>query len=627
MNASRISAPFWNAAFLAAVLLASSLTVYGQATDREIRYRLAKGLEQSGEWEKATSLYEDLMKADPQNYMYFDGLRQCYLNLKEYDKAIDLIRRRLIFQPEDPSLLSQLASTYYLMGEQGSADSLWSQVIDRNRTNTGVYRLVASQMIDYRLYEQAIAVYQEGRAATSNTTLFADELASLYSALLQFEAATREYVGILRARPQQLSYVESRLGQLTTRQDGLPAALSVVREEITRTPDFSPLHALLAWLDMEDRDYASALEEYRIVDRLNKANGTEIFNFGQRAAKDGAYQAAALAFRDVLESPQARNLTPYALFGYARALEEVSSDTTLPVSDQEISVAAPWPVSESRPAPAAVVALYRRVAEQYPRSEIAAQAWERIGSIEQKRLHDLDAALAAYNEVRSIPVARSLAVEASFAIGDLQVSRNDLAQARNEFAQLSRSADQAIRDRARLRLAELDYYEARFDTALAVFSDLTKNVNSDLANDALQYSYFLQENKESNPRALAAFARADLLMRQDRSAEALAAFQSIRRQFPAALLTDDAMMRIGRLFLQLAYPDSALRVYRFVADSLSESLFRDRAQLRIGEIYERVLRSKPLAIEAYEKLLTLYPHSLYVDEVRKRIRLLRGDLL
>jgi outer membrane protein assembly factor BamD (BamD/ComL family) len=39
------------------------------------------------------------------------------------------------------------------------------------------------------------------------------------------------------------------------------------------------------------------------------------------------------------------------------------------------------------------------------------------------------------------------------------------------------------------------------------------------------------------------------------------------------------------------------------------------------------LKDKEKAIHAYEELLTLYPNSLLIEQARKRIRELRGDVL
>jgi outer membrane protein assembly factor BamD (BamD/ComL family) len=47
--------------------------------------------------------------------------------------------------------------------------------------------------------------------------------------------------------------------------------------------------------------------------------------------------------------------------------------------------------------------------------------------------------------------------------------------------------------------------------------------------------------------------------------------------------------------------------------------------MRIAETFQRILKDKDRAIAAYEQILSKFPNSLYVEQARKRIRLLRGD--
>lgn len=151
------------------------------------------------------------------------------------------------------------------------------------------------------------------------------------------------------------------------------------------------------------------------------------------------------------------------------------------------------------------------------------------------------------------------------------------------------------------------------------------NLANDLANDALQLLYFIQKNKPSGQEALADFARADLLVRQRKYSEALALFESVTKRFATTPLLDDGMMRIGDLHLLLNQTALALAVFGWIINDRPTSILRDRAQMRIGEVYEGKLKDKKKAIEAYEAVLANYPTSLFVEEARKRIRVLRGD--
>jgi len=93
------------------------------------------------------------------------------------------------------------------------------------------------------------------------------------------------------------------------------------------------------------------------------------------------------------------------------------------------------------------------------------------------------------------------------------------------------------------------------------------------------------------------------------------------------LLVDDAVLRIGELSLKLKQVNEALEAFRKVAQDMPTSIYRDFAQFRIAEIYETVLVDRHKAIETYELVLSKYPNSLYAQEARKRVRLLRGDTL
>ena len=611
--------------------LALAVPVFSQQIDLAAKLRLAQSFEQAGEWERAAALYESMLESNPDGFVVLDGLRRSYTEMKEYDKAINLVRQQLRTNPLDENLLSVLGGLYDLAGRIQAADSVWHVVLKKDPQNANLYRLVAAQLIDHREYERAIQIYLEGRDATKNQVLFLEELASLYGALHQYESAASEYIKLVRSNPQQLTYVEARLSSFTGREEARRAALVVVQKEAQQTPEQVSILSLLAWLYMDGKEFDAALEQYRNIDRLMKANGHEILQFAQRATQERAYAVSARAFREVVEKSSQRDILPTARLGYARALEELSAenDTIAQVSGDP---AASTPttsenvrVFESQPTFQGVLALYEGLARDYPNTDIAMQSFFRIGTIRFNRFFDLNGATVAFDIVRKLPHNANLLYEATMSLGEIQVARNDLAQAHREYGQLLKIALQQYRDRVLYRIAELDYFEAGFDTAASSLQRISVNLANDLANDALQLLYFIQENKAAGQEALAEFARADLLVRQRKYSEALARFESVAARFAATPLLDDAMMKIGELHLLLNRTDSALVVFRRIINDVPTSILRDRAQMRIAEVYEGRLKDTKKAIEAYEAVLANYPASLFVEEARKRIRILRGD--
>jgi tetratricopeptide (TPR) repeat protein len=627
-KSSSLTLTLWCALLLFAGVGAQSSNA--QQTELATKLRLAQSFEQAGEWSRAAAIYESLLAENPPGFVLVDGLRRAYIELKQYDKAIDLIRRQLRTTPGDENMMTVLGGLYDLSGDQKGADSLWHLVIMKDAKNAGLYRMVAAQLIDHRQYDRAIQIYLDGRAGTKNDNLFVEELASLYAALHQYENATREFIKILETNPQQASYVQSRLASFTIRPEGWQAALGVVNEAVRRKPEVVSTHSVLAWLLIEGKQHDKALEQYRIIDRLTKANGVELFAFAQRAAQERAYQTAQNAFQEVIQLNNTANIVSYARLGFARAAEALSAESDSVALQSGVRVESPVITSggaaESMPAFQGALGLYEAILTDFPNSDVGMQALFRIGMIRFERFFDLDGATRAFDKVRSMPFNPPLQQEAMLRLAEVETAKNDMRRAYQEYEELLRITSEQNRDKVLFRLAELNYFEGKFDSASAMLKRLGSTLRSDEANDALQLLYFIEENKPSG-RALVEFARAGLLVRQRKYSEAVSRLQALTASMPSVSLVDDATLRIAELHLLLNRTEEALSVFRRIAVDMPGSVLRDRAQMRIAEVYENRLKDKAKALEAYEKVLEQFPTSLFAEEARKRIRLLRGDAL
>lgn len=601
-----------------------------QETDASLNLRLAQSFEQSGDWERAIALYEGLYRSEPDNYVYFDGLRRGYTQLRAYDKAISLVEHRLNMQPTDIGLRASLGGLYYESGSEQKADSLWNHLIETNPKNPGMYRIVASQMMDHRLFEQAVYIYRAGRTATHNENAFTDELASLYTLLQQYTDASSEFIKLLKTSPQQLPFIENRIASFTIRKEGLQAATDIVGEEAKKEPENITLRKLFAWVAMEGRDYQTALEQYHAIDRLAKSNGAELLDFARRASQERYFRIATQAFQDIIEISQNPTIVSLARFGYARSMEDLSTeaDSAIAKNPPEVTVTGDIPpvrVSETEKSFQGILRLYDAMIKDYSGSDLAAESLYRIGMIRKNRFFDLNGALDAFRQVKQSARSAELKCNASQRIAEVFVLQNNLVSARDEYQFLQRATLPVYQQQAQFRTAELDYFEGKFDSSLAELKPFITNLGSDLSNDALLLQYFITENNTSNPAALAEYAKADLLMRQQKYAEALSQFEEVVRRNPTSLLVDDATLKTGELHLLLNQVNEALTAFQHIVNDMPESILRDHAQMRIAEIYQSITKDKDKAIAAYEQILAKFPNSLYMVEARKRIRQLRGD--
>lgn len=609
----------------AVILLAvwASAVAYTQTNDEQNMFRLAQSFEQTGDAEHAGQLYEQLQAAHPDNYVYFEALRRNLTQRKKYDAAISLCIRRLALLPNDVNVMASLGGLYQMAVRPVQADSVWDAMIAGAPRNPGVVRLVAAEQIQLRLLEKAAATYLRGRKISGDAYAFSNELASLYTGMMNYRGASEEYLRMLEQNEFQLDYVESRLSTFTDRPDGLAAALAAA-QDYARDPKRSIVFLRVqTWLWMEAKRYDEAFLCAEKIEKRINSNGTELFVFAERVFRENAFAPAAQAYSRSIENGAGQSFVPLARLGYARCLEELNA------AGDSASGADSEREAERAVRLGTVLGSYETLAREYPRTEIHAQSLYRIGTLRASRLNDLDGALRAFDSVTVIAPASPMLSVVRSAMGEVYLRQGKLDEAWKQYAVVGASPQSAVQQRsdARFRMAEVLYFKADFDSALSVLEGLTSNYAADEANDALELRAFILENKEENLEALRAFAEADFLVRRRKLSEAVGAYASIVVSYTSAPLADDAMIRKAAAEVVLHRPADALHTLEALLAQFPKSTERDRAQFRIGEIYDRQLHDTVNAIKAYGEVLSAYPNSLFTEEARKRVRTLRGDAL
>lgn len=601
---------------------------YGRAQkpDSNIKLRLAQSYERSGDFEAASKIYEEMYAKDSTGVVIFDALRRNFLLLKRYDDLITLFSRALGRNPNDISLLAQLGSFYTQNADEANATRCWERAIEVDPKHEVTYRVVGSALTENRLFDRAIAIYQRGREACTDPGLFTMDIAYLHTIVLNFGGATREYVNLVRQTPSLLSFAQSRMASYTVREQGLAEAISAVEEAAKTEPNNLTLLQLEAWVYMEGKQFDRAYDVYKIMDAKTNASGRELYYFAEHALKEKSYTAASKAFQDIIAQYPKFELLPQTKLGYARTLEEFTT-TRDTLYQNAVATGNFRPAAEFAPMYRDAIAAYRQVIAEFPNTEIAGQSLLRIAILQQDRFFDLDGGQSTLVELNKTYTAfPAITIESTLRLGDLFLARGDLSKAKEHYLTLNHYAgggDQ--RERSALRLAEIDYFEGNFKDALKKLQSLTRNVVSDIANDAIKLHVFITENMNSGDAALKDFSKAELLKRQMKFPEALKAFNLILSSYPTSDLIDEASMNIGDIHVQVGDYGDAIATYQKLLSDFPESLILDFTLMKIGNAYRYGLRDVTKATEAYQKLLEKFPNSIYVTTARKNIRELRGD--
>jgi len=586
------------------------------------RFQLADTYLNGAQYDRAITLLEDLYATSPSTYVFYEKLKVAYESVKRYDAAIRLVDDRLQEEgPSDPTVfLADKARLLFLKGDEQDAYALWDDMVARASGNQNAYRIIYGSMLEVRLFDRAIAVLEQGRAAVREPSLYQADLAYLYSVTGRHEKAMEEYLGLLALNDRQLNYVRNRLSRSLEQEGALNASIAVVERGVRQSPLNRSYRELLAWLYLEARDYAKAFNEYRAIDRLEQEHGRVLFDFARRVADAGAYETALEAFDEVLTRYPDSPVAADARLGLAEMHQRWAETTREGLFDEH---------GNRLPAPHYEAALetYRTFLQDFPAHPYYPEVLRRIGRLQQDVFFNLGEAGATLTEVTQRYPNSQAAHQAEYDLGRIALVRGSLEEARLIFARLVEELRIGeLAEQARYEQALIHFYRGEFEAAKTLVSVLDENTSTDVANDAIALKVLLLENRgpDSLDTPLRVFGEASLLLRQRRSAEVVKHMDELL-DVGAHPLADDARFLRAQALRESRRYEEAFSAFGELPLIHPDSPLADRSLFQAAEIQELELSDREGALETYTQILTHYPGSLLMPEIRLRIRALRGD--
>lgn len=602
------------------MVLVSVTMLYGQQkqSNKERQARLlqvARNYERTSQFARALELYERLWDEEPPNLTYYTGVKTNLLKLSNYKRALETVNKMLLIKP-GYRVEADLGEVYFKMGEKEKALTIWRNIISKSPQNRTVYQIVAGKYISNRMYDEAIQLYKEARQKINDKNLFLLEIANLHRAKMEHKEAVLLYLEFLKNNPAQYSYVEYNITSFASDEEIAGEIEKVLLEQIRMDEENVDLRNLLAAFYMRTSNYTAALEEFSLIDEYvssrskkdKKKVGSELYQFARNAFNEGAYQHAIKAYKVLLTRYPNSPYAAQAKFGVANAYE-MTADYTQAMQG------------------------YQEIIQQYERTPYAKQSFFRIGEIQLNHYLNPVEAEKSFREVIKNPPLKPYTNKALFRIGDCYIQQGEIEKARvwnQEILAKFRLQIQA-RQTAIFKKGQVEFWSGNFDAALEEFSKIqnspalpTSSSSDSYVNDALEYTMFIKENKE-NTQYLKMYANAELRYEQRDLQGAREMFKKLSESEGAKNLRDDALLKLGDLYFQSKDYENALVSYRKLIDEFPESYYCDLVQIKVGEVYEFGLRDPLKAQQAYEIVLASYPDSIYLEEIRERIRLLEME--
>ncbi len=582
---------------------------------------LAQAYVQSAQFEKARPILEELYKSQPNNYEYFSSLENVYTQLKNYDAAIALIESKIGQNSQDINLYGMLGTEYYLKGNDKKAFEVWDNALKTLPQNEMYYRTIANYAIERRAFDKAIQYLKAGQEISKNPVLFAYDLGNLYSLTMQFKDATEEYCMILSKNQNQLYSIQNRILSYIDKPGALQASIPVV--EKYADGDEVNFKLLLARLYIQDKSFDKAYDEYKKISEAQNDQGGQMLSFAGFLYGEKNYNLSAKVYDDVIKKYPSSPYISTAKLGYAKTLEATFNEE----NSAKIPTWKPYyeiPKLNSSDIDK-IVSAYLDITKMYPNSEVAREAFLRIGEIKLFKQDDISGAEKYFNEIIKDSPVSDYAADAYHDLAIISVMQGNLDQAINYYLKITSygSFSQDKKNQANYQIARLYFYKGDFEKAREYLKILLDNLGNSSANDALELS-LLMNTSLSDSSNLAAFAKAELLADQKKFTDAEKIYQSVTADPQKLMLQNLACFREAEMELAMNNSDSASAQLLRIADENEKNIYADKALYLLGKIYQYGLGNNTKAVETYENLLAKFPNSLYLDDARAEINKLRG---
>lgn len=568
--------------------------------------QLAFNYFEKGEFEKALSMYQDLLKAQPNNSFYVQKIAASYQQLTQYDKAAALLLERYE-KTKQPLLLVEIGYNYQLQKDQGKADKYYKQAIAAVTDNPNNVYTVANNFEQKVLVQQALQTY-EAASAVNKSMNFDYQMALLQGQLGNTGLMIDRLLSYAYANPQNLIMVQNQLSRFMN-EEGEESFNGALRKALLlntqKTQDIF-WNQFLSWFFVQQKEYGKAFIQEKAIFKRDPEMFMNIVNLAKMATDENEEATAREIFAFVLQNTTDPDLL-------------MEANYYLLTMDIDKAAAKDLPGIKTR-----IDALLT----EYGITPYSLDLQLLKADFEAFHLKDTKAAVATLDRALELQLNKFEIARVKMKLSDVLLIDEKFNQAIIYYAQVEEDLkNDAVAHEASLKMAKASYYKGDFTWAQKQLKVLKSNASQLIANDALELYLLIIDNtvEDSTQTALKKFARADFKLYQNKKDEALAAFKAIQATDKTASIQDVTLLRIGGIYESMGNYDLALQSYQQIIDTYKDGIYVDEALFFSAEIYNKKLQQPEKAKPFYEKMLFEHQDSIYFIEARKQFRLLRGD--
>ena len=617
-----------------AIIIISYSILLGQITVMPQRRDLIQNallMERKGDIERARTLYEDMLRENPENRQAYQRLKEILKRTGELDSAAQLVEVWIDLNPNDLQAYIELGEIVFLKKDKISAAKIWHDFEMTYGTNKSIYRMLVHAFSRLGLTEEMERLVKRGRSKLGQKDMLALDLANYYYSRQTYDRALDEYLIYIIEHPQQEKLVTDRV--LLMSDD--PENHLLIEKKLISSLENNHLiiNKLLAGYYFKTSRYNEALNTHRSMGLDKNSDFNRWLLLAANLRKENQYDLSIKAYQELLdlELEIPPKIIGEALLGLGKTYE----DQLLPNIPNNLLVGF-YPdnlffeneflkiSSRSRESLEKTFELYKRVLQELPASSFSPKAHFRLGEIQFKITRDFDGARASYLSALASRPDNNLRENILLRIGDTFIAEGNLIAARNHFKVQHRNNNNSISPFT-MKEIQLTFLTGTIDTAKTVLDSVIVNSlpNDKYFNDLMELQDIIAQHytfgSKTDKEALLQYSIAERFLQQYKLVEAAEMLAFIRENYPDVSILPTVMLR--ECLLRLLLEDVSISLN--IAQLLEKTIFAPQGITIQGEINEQFFGDIDNAMKFYNNLLESYPMSMLAEPVRMRMRQLK----
>ncbi|MEE3244555.1 MAG: tetratricopeptide repeat protein [Bacteroidota bacterium] len=570
---------------------------------------LARNYMQQGAYEKAALLYEGLVAKTPGNTNLVTSLVEAYQQLEQYDKAEKVLLETLELSKNLVYIKVDLAYNYQLQGLDAKAQQLYAEVIEQVSANPPLASMVGRTFKKYNLLDEAATTYTLAKDAGLNSVYINVELARIYGEQGNIEQMFDAYINLILESERYQSLAQRAFNDFIT-DDPQNEANGIFRTLLLKRLQDDPnllYNRLLSWLFIQQKEYNKAfIQEKAIARRTNDLNG--IFTLASVAKENEAFELASTIYQYLVEQAPSDEMR---LFAHQELL-----DLRVQKNDQTDF--------------ASIEAAYKSLLNQFGTAAETLDLQTKYAHFLAFNQNKKEEASAFLKETLNLKLNRFQEARVKMELADILVLEERFNAALIYYSQIQKNLkDNILAQEARFKVAKTSYYKGDFEWAKTQLKVLKSSAEQLIANDAQDLYLLITDNTvgDSTQTALKTFAKADLLLFQNKQDAALEVYNTLLAEHKDKAIEDETLLEQAKIFENKGLFDRAAQNYLLILERHGDDILADDAHYRLGNLYANELEQPEKAKEQYEKIIFNFADSIFYVDAQQKYRKLRGDAI